>query len=73
MTIESYVSAIVWLHVWQIAVLSVVVGAVNLVLGRRWPHAPHRDTVRWASMLPRGGGDWAGPRSGGRDGPPGPR
>jgi beta-lactamase regulating signal transducer with metallopeptidase domain len=41
MTIESYVSAIVWLHVWQIAVLSVVVGTVNHVLGRRWPHVAY--------------------------------
>jgi bla regulator protein blaR1 len=39
MTIESAsVTTVVWMHIWQIAVLVVAVGAVNLVIARRWPH-----------------------------------
>src|SRR5688500_19003596 len=34
----QYVSALVRLHIWQIAVLSVAVGAINLAVSRRWPH-----------------------------------
>jgi beta-lactamase regulating signal transducer with metallopeptidase domain len=39
MTIETAgLIPVMWMHVWQIAVLVLVVGGVNLVIGPRWPH-----------------------------------
>src|SRR5262245_30176558 len=31
-------ATLVWLQVWQIALLGLIVGGINLVIGRCWPH-----------------------------------
>ena len=34
----DHLSSLVWIHVWQIALVGAAVGVVNLLVGRRWPH-----------------------------------
>jgi beta-lactamase regulating signal transducer with metallopeptidase domain len=31
-------ATLVWLHIWQIGLLGLAVGIINVIVGRRWPH-----------------------------------
>ncbi len=41
-------SALVWIHVWQIAIVGVLIGGINCFVGRRWPHLAY---ALWLVLL----------------------